>query len=49
MNSLEKTSHYTRGYTVVNTEDGSPSHFSNKSCQLIVMLEDIQFIHVNIK
>ena len=35
----------------VNSQEGSPSHFSNKSCQLIIILPDYdnQFVHVIIK
>ena len=30
----------------VNTQEGSPSHFSNKSYTLIIILPDNQFVHV---
>ena len=33
----------------VNTKEGSPSHFSNKSYTLIIILADNQFVHVIIK
>ena len=33
----------------VNTQEGSPSHFSNKSYTLIIILADNQFVHVIIK
>ena len=33
----------------VNTQEGSPSHFSNKSYTLIVILPANQFVHVIIK
>ena len=33
----------------VNTQEGSPSHFSNKSYTLIVIFADNQFVHVIIK
>ena len=32
-----------------NTQEGSPSHFSNKSYTLIIIFADIQFVHVIIK
>ena len=33
----------------VNTQEGSPSHFSNKSFTLIIILPDNQFVNVTIK
>ena len=33
----------------VNTQEGSPSHFSNKSYTLIIIFADNQFVHVIIK
>ena len=33
----------------VNTQESSPSHFSNKSYILIIILADNQFVHVIIK
>ena len=33
----------------VNTQEGSPSHFSNKSYTLIIFFADNQFVHVIIK
>ena len=33
----------------VNTQEGSPSHSSNKSDKLILILADNQFVHVIIK
>ena len=33
----------------VNTREGPPSHFSNKSYTLIIILPDNQFVHVIIK
>ena len=33
----------------VNTQEGSPSHFSNKSYTLILIFADNQFVHVIIK
>ena len=33
----------------VNTQQGSPSHFSNKSYTLIIIFADNQFVHVIIK
>ena len=34
---------------LVNTQEGSPSHFSNKSYTLIIIFADNQFVHVIIK
>ena len=33
----------------VNIQEGSPSHFSNKSYTLIIIFADNQFVHVIIK
>ena len=33
----------------VNTQEGSPSHFSNESYTLITIFADNQFVHVIIK
>ena len=33
----------------VNTQEGSPSHFSNKSYTFIIIFADNQFVHVIIK
>ena len=33
----------------VNTQEGSPSHFSNESYTLIIIFADNQFVHVIIK
>ena len=33
----------------VNTQEGSPSYFSNKSYTLIIIFADNQFVHVIIK
>ena len=33
----------------VNTQEGSPSHFSNRSYTLVIILADNQFVHVIIK
>ena len=33
----------------VNTQEGSPSHFSNRSNTLIIIIADNQFVHVIIK
>ena len=30
----------------VNTQEGSPSHFSNKSYTIIIIFADNQFVHV---
>ena len=33
----------------VNTQEGSPSNFSNKNCKLFIILPDNQCVHVIIK